>query len=120
MRLPRSWAINRRPVTVETYGPDPRGTAMFAALNGVGQTLISGHDGHVYTGDRGSPEKSFNGDLGRDAQHFTGAAALSLYGAARPIAPATSQLGQGKNLNDALADPGLRIFAARAARRANQ
>lgn len=116
----RDWAINRRPTVIEDYGPDPRGTAMFEALSGMLQNGISGHTGHVYTGDRGSAEKSFNGDLGHDLQHFTGEAALSLYGAARPTSPLAAQLGDGPSLTDALSDPGLRIFAARAARRARQ
>lgn len=108
-------SINQVSPPATDFGPDPRGTAMFAALNGVLQLGISGHDGLVYTGDQGSPEKSFNGDLGRDMQRFTGAAALALYGTADPIA-AKSATFETAHAANALTDAPLRIFAARAAR----
>ena len=107
--------INQETAPVTDFGPDPRGTAMFAALNGVAQLGISGHDGLVYLGDQGSPERSFNGDLGHSLQHFTGAAALAMYGAAKPISP-TSGTFETAHAANALTDAPLRIFAARANR----
>ncbi|MCW2754660.1 MAG: hypothetical protein JWQ32_2071 [Marmoricola sp.] len=111
----RGATINQAVAPVTHFGSDPRGTAMFAALAGVAQLGISGHDGLVYTGDQGAPERSWNGDLGRDLQRFTGAAALAMYGAAAPISP-TSATFETARAADALTDAPLRIFAARAAR----
>lgn len=107
--------LNQVKPVVADFGPDPRGTAMFEGLSGIAQLGISGHDGLVYTGDQGAPEKAFNGDLGRDMQRFTGAAALALYGAAKPISPSSATF-ETAHAADALTNMPLRIFAARAAR----
>jgi len=111
--------INEQVEVHTDFGPDPRGTQMFAALNGAAQLGISGHDGLVYLGDQGSPERSFNGDLGHDLQRFTGAAALAMYGAAQPISP-TSATFETAHAANALTDAPLRIFAARANRNRRQ
>ena len=112
-------AINQVPQVVRDYGADPRGIGLFASLAGTYQTAINGHDGLVYVGDQGAPEQSFNGDLGQNLQHFTGAAALVLYGAARPIPNGGSATFETAQAVDALNDLPLRIFAARAARRSS-
>jgi hypothetical protein len=118
-RRRRGAAVNQQTQAYTDFGPDPRGTAMFAALNRDGQLGISGHDGLVYLGDQGAPERSFNGDLGHDVQRFTGAAALALYGAAAPIT-VTSATFETAHAANALTDAPLRIFAARANRNRRQ
>lgn len=100
------------------YGKDPRGQRYSDALIIQGQHAIDGSDGLVYTGDQGAPERSFNGDLGASPQLFTGAAALALYGAARPIVNGGSATFDTARSIDGLNDLPLRIFAARAARKA--
>lgn len=118
MRRPNDGApVNRHLATVSDFSPDPRGTGLFQGLSGVLQAGISGHTGEVYTGDRGAGVKSFNGDLGKDLQRFTGAAALALYGAAKPIHDRSGKIASGL-AEGALNDPTLRIFAARARRQA--
>lgn len=110
-------AINAVPQLVTGYAPDPRGAALFGSLSAILQRGISGHSGTVHPGDRGSPERSFNGDLGHNLQGFTGAAALALYGAAKPATTTPNDLAHAIS-NDTLNDPALRIFAARARRQA--
>jgi hypothetical protein len=112
-------AINYDTQVIHDYGKDPRGQAMFDALATNLQTGIDGRDGLVYTGDQGAPERTFNGDLGASPQAFTGAAALALYGAAKPIPTGGSATIETAQSIDKLNDLPLRIFAARAARRSS-
>lgn len=100
---------------VVDFGPDPRGTAMFAALSTAQAAPMSGQDGQVYVGDRGAPERSFNGTVANGPQAFTGAAALALYGTAQPVSPRNATFDTARAA-DALNDTPMRIFAARAAR----
>lgn len=109
-------AANDRTTVLVDYTPDPNGTAMFLGLAGQQAGPMQGLDGQVYAGDRGSPERSFNGDMGHDLQRFTGAAPLALYGAAKPISPTSGTFETARSA-DALDDAPLRIFAARANRR---
>lgn len=109
--------VNARPVIVTDYTPDPHGVGLFERLSAVLQLGISGHTGQVQIGDKGSPERSFMGDLGRNVQTLVGAAPLALYGAAKPVHDATGTIG-GTVSADALNDGALRIFAARARRQA--
>ena len=113
----RAGAINAVGQRVTGYAPDPRGVALFGSLSAILQRGISGHSGTVHPGDRGSPEQSFNGDLGRNLQGFTGAAALALYGTAKPNTAASNDLAHAVS-TDTLNDPALAIFAARARRQA--
>lgn len=110
----RRGAINAVPQRVVGYAPDPRGGDLFGSLSAVLQRGLSGHTGTVHAGDRGSPEASFNGDLGRPLQAFFGAAAL---GVGKPGVAQPNDLAHGLS-TDTLNDPGLRIFAARARRQA--
>lgn len=110
--------INLRLRQVADYDPDSRGTDLAGALNRQHQHLIDGSDGLVYLGDQGAPEVSFNGDLGRSPQAFTGVAALAMYGAAKPIPNGSSATFETAQSIDGLNDLPLRIFAARAARKA--
>lgn len=110
-------AINQITPPVTDFGPDPRGTDLFTSLFAAQGAPLAGHDGQVYVGDRGAPERSFNGDLGHDVQAFTGAAALAQYGAATPISPHSGTFDTARSA-DALDDAPLRIFAARANRQA--
>jgi hypothetical protein len=117
MRRPSAGAINAVPAHVIGYAPDPYGANLFGSLSAVLQRGISGHTGTIATGDRGAPEASFNGDLGRNLQHFTGAAALALYGTAKPAYAQPNDLVHAVS-TDTLNDPALQIFAARARRQA--
>lgn len=117
MPAKRAGAINAVGQRVTGYAPDPRGSDLFGSLSAILQRGISGHTGTIYKGDRGSPEATFNGDLGRNLQGFTGAAALALYGAAKPSTAQPNDLVHAVS-NDTLNDPALRIFAARARRQA--
>ena len=110
-------AINAVGQYVTGYAPDPRGADLFGSLSAVLQRGMSGHTGSIYAGDRGAPEASFNGDLGRTLQGFTGAAALALYGTAKPNTAASNDLAHAVS-TDTLNDPALAIFAARARRQA--
>lgn len=103
-------------VPVVDFGPDQRGTAMFAAITSVQAAPMSGHDGQVYVGDRGAPERSFNGTVAQSPQAFTGAAALAMYGTAKPISARSATFDTARAA-DALNDTPMRIFAARAARK---
>jgi hypothetical protein len=111
--------LNHETPAVTDFGPDPRGTGYFNALNVQGQLGISGHDGELRVGDKGSPERSFNGDVGGPVQHFTGAAALAMYGAAKPISTLAATFDTA-HAADALNNAPMRIFAARAAREATR
>lgn len=111
--------VNQARRMVVDFADDPRGTAMFGAVAAQHQLAVDGHDGLVYVGDVGAPERSWNGDLGRNVQAFTGAAALALYGAAKPYGPAAGTF-ETAGAADALNDAPMRIFAARAARKARR
>lgn len=100
---------------VTDYAPDARGTSLFGALSEMAQRGISGHSGVIHPGDKGCPEGSFNGDLGRPVQAFMGAAALALYGAAKPSVAQSNDLVHAIS-TDTLDDAPFRIFAARARR----
>jgi len=114
MRGPQG-PINAVPTVVVDYAPDPRGWSLFTGLTAVLHRGMTGHTGTVYTGDRGDPSRTFNGDSGGNLQHFTGAAALSLYGAAKTNTGAGDDLSSS-GAADYLNDPALRIMAARARR----
>ena len=113
----RRGAINAVPHHVTDYAPDPRGGDLFGSLSAILQRGMSGHTGTIARGDRGAPEATFNGDLGRNLQGFTGAAALALYGAAKPSTAQPNDLAHAIS-NDTFNDPALAIFAARARRQA--
>lgn len=115
--LPPAVNATRREEVV--YGVDPRGWAMFAALSAVAQRGLNGGNGGVYAGDKGSPERSWNGDLGRVVQPFLGQAALGRLGLAQPIPDGTAQLVNELSAGP-LTDPAMRIFAARLRRGAWQ
>ncbi|MCW2498137.1 hypothetical protein [Jatrophihabitans sp.] len=107
----------RGPVNQSTaptiFDSDPRGTAWFLGLAAVGQSAINGTDGLVYVGDKGSAERTFNGDLHNSPQKFAGAAALALNGAAPPYrGVATFETERAGDFDNAP----LRIYAARAVR----
>lgn len=109
-------AINAVRQTITRYVPDPRGVAMEAALFRADLTTLDGSDGYVYKGDKGSVEATFNGDYGHRIQGFTGAAALALDGTVNPYGVGTSPTAIVTQMQTLNGDPGLRIFAARAAR----
>lgn len=91
-------ALNAESRTFIDFDPDPRGIAYAAKVNKVATQPIAGMDGHIYQGDKGSAQRSFNGYADALTQKFLGAAALGFGGAA----PTTA--GLGKNLTDATAD----------------
>lgn len=109
-------AINAIPQLVTTYGPDPRGIDLHTRLAGVLQRGIRGCTGLAYVGDRGAPERSWNGDLGRSPQRFNGAAAL---GAGMPVHVHTGEIASSY-VSGGITDPAMRVFAGRARRQANR
>lgn len=98
-------AINARRVSVVTYDVDPRGWAMFRRLSGVLQRGINGRDGTRVI----DPHRSFTGTLAVAPQSMSGMAPL---GAARPVAPASSELADHRSAG-IIEGGAVRIFAER-------
>ena len=98
-------AVNARRVSEVAYGPDPRGWRTFRRLSGV---LQAGHTGRAGTRVI-DPVSTFGGALDVAPQGFSGMAPL---GAAAPVAPASSTLGDQRAAG-ALTNGALSIFAER-------
>lgn len=114
-RTPVLAAVNEHHQAVTSYGGDPQGSALIHAVYGESIAGIDGCRGYVYTGDHGGSVHSYHGDHRATLQKFTGAAALAIYGTAKPNTGGTATLDTAIAMDD-LNDAGLRIFAARAAR----
>ena len=98
-----SAAANSSVGAIVSYGPDPRGWRMFAALSGAHNRDLNAQRAVVET----HPEHK---GWVRPLQRLAGLAPLGL-GAGRPVAEKTSELGDERSTE--LDNPALRIFAER-------
>lgn len=114
-RTPVLGAVNEHHGQITTYGGDPQGSAIVHALTAQTRAGINGSTGYLYAGDHGGSVQSFHGVHGGQLQRFVGAAALAIYGTAKPNTGGSPELDTAIAM-DTLNDAGLRIFAARAAR----
>jgi hypothetical protein len=97
-------AINAEQTLDVTYAPDPRGWRQFAALAGAHNRTLTGARAVIDTSSTNS------GGWHRPLQRLRGLAPLIL-GAARPVTPETSVIGDERS--DVGANAAERILAAR-------